>query len=64
MVLEVLEANMEESKALILKGAKRASSMETWVILRAMEIDSLKILLFVLIPIVQINRKGKCLIGT
>ena len=52
MVLEVLEENMQESKNLIVQAATRANSLDTGEILAALDKESLKILLFVLIPIV------------
>ena len=52
MVLEVLEENMQESKNLIIQAANRANSTDTGEILAAMDKEALKILLFVLIPIV------------
>ena len=64
MVLEVLEANMSQSKTFIVKSAIRTKTAETDAILNAMDKDALKTLLYVLVPIVQINRKGKCLVGT
>ena len=52
MVLEVLEENMQESKNLIVQAASRANSLDTGEILAALDKEALKILLFVLIPIV------------
>ena len=52
MVLEVLEENMQESKNLIIQAANRANSIDTGEVLAAMDKEALKILLFVLIPIV------------
>ena len=52
MVLEVLEENMQESKTLIVQVASRANSLDTGEILAALDKEALKILLFVLIPIV------------
>ena len=52
MVLEVLEENMQESKNLIIQAANRANSIDTGEIMAAMDKEALKILLFVLIPIV------------
>ena len=52
MVLEVLEENMQESKNLIVQAATRANSLDTGEILAALHKEALKILLFVLIPIV------------
>ena len=52
MVLEVLEENMQESKNLIVQAATRANSLDTGEILTALDKEALKILLFVLIPIV------------
>ena len=52
MVLEVLEENMQESKNLIVQAATRANSLDTGEILAALDKEALKILLFVLIPIV------------
>ena len=52
MVLEVLEENMQESKNLIVQAASRANSLDTGEVLAALDKEALKILLFVLIPIV------------
>ena len=52
MVLEVLEENMQESKNMIVQAASRANSLDTGEILAALDKEALKILLFVLIPIV------------
>ena len=52
MVLEVLEENMQESKNLIVQAATRANSLDTGEILATLDKEALKILLFVLIPIV------------
>ena len=52
MVLEVLEASLEESRALIMQAAAQAKSLETEVILAVMDKEHIKTLLYVLIPIV------------